>query len=102
MSDSLEPTRGLQGEILDPIVIEIRPYGSSEKWCVFAVDPRSPIEELPLSQHGRMLGGTFDEAIADAERVAREMSFVFLRPSGLWMPSPSSKHSLILPPGARS
>ena len=92
----LEPTRDPQGEILDAIVIEVREW--SGQWRVFAVDPRSPVEELPLRQKGKVLGGTFDEAMLDAERVAREMAFVFQRPSGLWQSSPSSK--LVLPPGA--
>jgi hypothetical protein len=35
------------------------------------------------------LGGTWDQAVADAVRVAIENGFFFRRPPALWLPSSS-------------
>ncbi len=53
-------------------------------WRLFSTDAQD--RGLPISQDGRVLGGTWNKALADAERLRETLGFEFVRPDGLWMP----------------
>lgn len=59
--------------------------GPDSPWRVYSTDPRDV--NKPLSQNGRKLGGTWEQACADADALRVTHGFHFERPSGLWLPS---------------
>jgi len=72
-------------------VVTVRRTGTDGPWRLFASGSDLTLREqtTPLSDRssGRaILGGTFDQAVADAERICRQNGFVFERPSGLLLP----------------
>lgn len=73
----------LKGEVLPRVVITVRQVDDGP-WRVFSTDSR---DRFPLSHEGRMLGGTWDQAVSDAESLRASHGFEFERPSGLWLPS---------------
>lgn len=93
--DGTRPRDTVGGDVLPRVEIEVRETtlfsatgGVSIKelgvgsWRVY---PRG--EQRALREKGRLLGGRFDEAVRDAERIAKENGFFFVRPSQLWLPS---------------
>lgn len=78
----------VQGDVLDPIEIVVREEGGpGSAWRVYVKDPQDAKERRPLSDGGYVLGGTWDLAVGDAERVAKRLGLVFKKPAGLWLPS---------------
>jgi hypothetical protein len=73
-------------EILPRREIEIR-QDHAGAWRVYPCDPR--FRDAALREQGVVLGGTWDQAVADAVRVAIENGFFFRRPPALWLPSSS-------------
>lgn len=72
----------VQGEVLGRITIGIR-QDYQGAWRVY---PEGPHRQHALTEHGRLLGGKYEEAIRDAERIAQDKQFFFRRPSGLLLP----------------
>ncbi len=80
-------TELVKGEVLDAVTITVDkdPHSREGAWRLFSTASRD--RGIPLSQRGKLLGGTWDQAITDAERLRDTHGFQFERPSGLWLPS---------------
>lgn len=72
-----------QGEGMPRVEIEVR-QDHQDDWRVYPAG--GPNQKRALTERGVVLGGTFDMATADAERIARENGFFFKRPEKLWLP----------------
>lgn len=92
---TLPARRQLPTEVLPRVEIEVRQTALFSatggvdltelgvgSWRVY---PRG--EHKALREKGRLLGGNYSEAVRDAERVAKENGFYFVRPSALWLPT---------------
>lgn len=88
---TLPARRPLKGEVLPKVTIAVSqdPASPDGAWRVFSTDPRD--KGKPLTSKGRLLGGTWDEAIRDADQLRATHGFHFERPSGLWLPSASPR-----------
>lgn len=74
----LEITPGASIRVLPKIEIEIRaanPRDANSEWRVYPKDGKE--QSLMLRQGRKLLGGTFLQAHHDAQRVAREMGFIY-------------------------
>jgi hypothetical protein len=71
----------VRGVILDPVTITVRESSPGGPWRVYPVGEGPIHDQKAVKEKGVMLGGRFEDAMADAERVARENGFFFQRPS---------------------
>lgn len=77
-----------EAEVMPRIVIEVREVkgtGAQAGWRVFQ-ERAKKYGRLALTDQGRLLGGTFEQAVQDAQRIADENGFLFQRPDGLILP----------------
>lgn len=76
------------GEVLDSVTITIKQIGTTGVWRLYTVgEGRADLQPISDRQHGQgICGGTFEQAIRDAERIAQSNGFFFQRPSRLLLP----------------
>lgn len=81
------PAESVRGDVMPRTTIEIRE--SARGWRVYQEaghEYSNKYSNRVLTERGRILGGTKEQPIVDAEHVARENGFFFKRPSGLLPP----------------
>jgi hypothetical protein len=86
----LPERQAIKGEVMEPTVLTVRKWHDGS-WRVFAHAPDLTARQMasPVSDRAagrRILGGTFQQACTDADRVARENGFIFQRPNERQLP----------------
>lgn len=79
-----------KGEVLKRLEFTIRPESPiSTTWRLYCDDPPREMQALkgaPLSQKGRVFGGSKQQAIQDALFLEAQGDFFFIRPPDLQLP----------------